>query len=92
MLLDLVLPDMSGFELISLLKQNTATKAMPIIAVSALVEKHQRDRALKLGCDDYLNKPYLIDDLERKIKQFLPQPFFRQILPAMNGFWQLFPA
>lgn len=91
-LLDLVLPDMNGFELIELLKQNNATKDMPIIAVSALVEKHQRDRALELGCDDYLDKPFFIDDLERKIKHFLPKPFFRQKSPKTQGFGQLFLA
>ena len=72
-LLDLVLPDTSGFELASLFRQNQSTQEMPIIAVSALAKEQDRDRALSLGCDDYLTKPYLIDDLCSKICQYLPQ-------------------
>lgn len=53
LLLDLVLPDISGFDLISLLKQNKSTQNMPILAISALASKKERDRALKAGCDDY---------------------------------------
>lgn len=70
-LVDLVLSDISGFELVSNLRQNNSTKNMPIIAVSALVREQYRDLALKSGCDDYLNKPYLIDDLKSKIDRFL---------------------
>lgn len=70
-LVDLVLSDISGFELVNNLRQNNSTKDMSIIAVSALVREQYRDLALKSGCDDYLNKPYLIDDLKRKIDHFL---------------------
>lgn len=72
-LLDLVLPDTSGFELASRLRQNELTREMPIIAVSGLAKEEDRDRALSLGCNDYLTKPYLIEDLQRKICQYLPQ-------------------
>ena len=75
-LLDLVLPDINGLDVVSLLKENQSTKKMPIIAISALVQKNERESALKAGCDDYLEKPYLIDDLKHKISQYLPQPFF----------------
>ena len=71
-LVDLVLSDISGFELVNNLRQNNSTKNMPIIAISALVKEQYRDLALKSGCDDYLDKPYLIDDLKSKIDRFLP--------------------
>lgn len=71
-LLDLVLPDINGFEVIDYLKQNLATQRMPIIAISGLVKIKERDRATAAGCDDYLTKPYLIDDLQQKIRQYLP--------------------
>lgn len=79
-LLDLVLPDIDGFDLVSLFKQNKPTQNMPILAISALVEPEERDRALRTGCDDYLEKPYLIDDLKQKIRQYLPQFFFQKTL------------
>ena len=72
-LLDLVLPDTSGFELATLFRQNEFTQQMPIIAVSALAKQQDRDRALSLGCNDYLTKPYLIEDLRHKICQYLPE-------------------
>ena len=71
-LLDLVLPDINGFEVINRLKENFATQSMPIIAISGLVKIKDRDRATAAGCDDYLAKPYLIEDLHQKIRQYLP--------------------
>ena len=71
-LLDLLLPDTNGFEIASLLRQNKLTQDMPIIAVSGLSKQEDRDRALELGCNDYLLKPYLIDELKTKIYQCLP--------------------
>lgn len=71
-LLDLLLPDTNGFEIASLLRQNKLTQDMPIIAVSGLSKQEDRDRALELGCNDYLLKPYLIDELKAKIYQYLP--------------------
>ncbi len=84
-LLDLILPDMNGFDLISLLKQNESTQDVPIVVISALVRKKERDRALVAGCDDYLEKPYLIDDLKQKICQYLPQSFLAKILPQTKS-------
>ncbi len=81
-LLDLVLPEMSGFELASQLRQNVLTQDMPIIAVSGLAKKQDQERALSLGCNDYLCKPYLIDDLETKIYQHLPRD--RQLSSKRN--------
>jgi CheY-like chemotaxis protein len=72
-LLDLVLSDLDGLELVRLLKKNQLTQNIPIIAISALVRKQDREQALAAGCNDYLNKPYLIDDLDRKVCQYLPQ-------------------
>lgn len=72
-LLDLLLPDTNGFELASLLRQNKSTENVPIIAISGLAQEHDRDRALKMGCNDYLTKPFLIEDLKRKIDRYLPQ-------------------
>ena len=71
-LLDLLLPDTNGFELACLLRQNKLTENVPIIAISGLARDEDRDRALEVGCDDYLSKPYLIEDLKRKIDRYLP--------------------
>ncbi|MCC0178698.1 response regulator [Waterburya agarophytonicola K14] len=75
-LLDLVLPDFNGFELIERFKKQKSTKNMTIVAISALVKTKERDRAFAAGCDEYLEKPYSIDDLTKKIRHYLPQSFF----------------
>lgn len=77
-ILDLVLPDINGFEIISLLRQDKLAKNMPIIAISALARKQEIDRAFKVGCDDYLIKPYLIEDLEQKIRRYLASFFLKK--------------
>ena len=78
-LLDLVLPDSNGFELANSLRHNELTQDLPIIAISALVQDKDRDRAFEFGCNDYLSKPYLIEDLKRKISKYIdvrPKPNF----------------
>lgn len=84
-LIDLVLPDINGFDVVRHLKQSKLTKEMPIIAISALVQEQDRYRAIKAGCDDYLIKPYLINDLDGKIRLYLPEPFFDKIKTKMKG-------
>ena len=76
-LLDLVLPDSNGFDLANSLRHNELTKDLPIIAISALVQDKDRELALEFGCNDYLSKPYMIDDLKRKISKYIdiqPKP------------------
>ncbi len=86
-LLDLVLPDISGFEVINCFKQNPLTKSMPIIAISGLVKLPERDRAAAAGCDDYLTKPYLIEDLQQKIRQYLsPSRLSRTLTQIISSF------
>ncbi|MBE9047109.1 response regulator [Pleurocapsales cyanobacterium LEGE 10410] len=72
-LLDLLLPDTNGFELVRRLRENKLTKNVPIIAISGLAQDSDRDRALWVGCNDYLSKPYLIEDLKHKIDCYLPK-------------------
>ncbi len=70
-LLDVMLEDMSGIDVIQHLRQHKQFEAVPIIAVTALA--HDRDRAITMasGFSDYLVKPYMLDDLEAMLKQHL---------------------
>ncbi len=56
-LMDLRLPDISGWELAEQLKQNEQTRTIPIIAVTAHAMKGDELKALAAGCDDYVSKP-----------------------------------
>lgn len=56
-LLDLSLPGMNGFTLARKLKEDQATRAIPIVAVTSYPEEFSRAEAMSAGCDAYLPKP-----------------------------------
>jgi len=60
-LLDLMLPRVSGWEVTRRLRQSPRTRTVPIIAVSALARPQEREAALHAGCDAYLEKPFTPD-------------------------------
>ena len=55
--MDIQLPGMDGLEAISLLKRDDATRAIPVIAVTALAMKGDEERIRVAGCDGYIAKP-----------------------------------
>lgn len=70
-LLDIMLPDLDGIEVVRRLKQDSRTKSIKIIAVTALARDEDRDRILEAGCEDYISKPYMVDDLEALLRHYL---------------------
>ena len=59
-LLDVMMPDMDGFETCRALKADQATSHIPVVMVTALIERTERVRGLDAGADDFLSKP--VDD------------------------------
>jgi two-component system cell cycle response regulator DivK len=57
-LMDLQLPGMDGLEATALLKASHATRAIPVLALTALAMKGDEERILGAGCDGYIAKPY----------------------------------
>jgi len=70
-LLDIRLPDMNGFEVTRLLKQDDQTKTIPIIAVTALASPEYENKGLESGCDAYIPKPITLTNFLRTIESFL---------------------
>ena len=64
-LLDLMLPGMSGWDVARRLRQSPGTASVPIIAVSALSRPQERESALHAGCDAYVAKPFTPDEIAR---------------------------
>jgi two-component system KDP operon response regulator KdpE len=64
-LLDLGLPDMEGFEVIRALRERTGT---PIVVLSVRGAERDKVRALDLGADDYLTKPFGVEELLARIR------------------------
>lgn len=71
-LLDIMLDDISGTDVLRQLRQHKQFEAVPIIAVTALAHDRDREIAMEAGFADYLVKPYMLDALEAMIKQHLP--------------------
>ncbi|WP_294266446.1 response regulator transcription factor [uncultured Chryseobacterium sp.] len=68
-LLDIMMPEMNGFELAEQIRSKNSE--IPIIFISAKALKEDRIKGLKIGADDYLVKPFSIEELILKIEIFL---------------------
>lgn len=75
-LLDIMLPDINGIEVVHRLRQNPQTMTIPVVAVTALARVEDRDRLLLAGCNEYISKPYMLDELEAVICRYLSQTAF----------------
>lgn len=74
LLLDLSLPKKSGWEVCEELKERLGDEVMPIVALTAHAIKGDREKALRLGFDDYVTKPIDEDVLFATIARHLSQP------------------
>ena len=72
-LLDLSLPKKSGWEVCEELKQTLGDEVMPIIALTAHAIKGDREKALRIGFDDYVTKPIDEDLLFDTVEKYLSQ-------------------
>jgi two-component system phosphate regulon response regulator PhoB len=70
-ILDLMLPEMSGLEVCKVLKKEPATSAIPIIMLTAKAEEVDRIVGLELGADDYITKPFSPRELVLRVKSVL---------------------
>jgi two-component system phosphate regulon response regulator PhoB len=70
-LLDWMLPGMSGVDLARLLRSEARTRMLPIIMLTARAEERDKIEALELGADDYVTKPFSPRELMARIKAVL---------------------
>ncbi|BAZ51156.1 response regulator receiver domain protein [Nostoc sp. NIES-4103] len=70
-MLDILLPGLSGIDVVRQLKQDSLTYHIPVVAVTALATKEDQQQILMAGFDDYISKPYMIEDLEAIIQRQL---------------------
>jgi len=77
-LLDVMMPDMDGFEVCRRLKAGLTTHHLPVVMVTALDQPSDRVRGLDAGADDYVSKPFSPTELVARIRAVL-----RRIRPAL---------
>lgn len=70
-LLDVMMPELDGFEVCRRLKADRATMAIPVIMLTAKAEEIDKVLGLELGADDYLSKPFSMRELMARIKAVL---------------------
>ena len=70
-LMDLQLPDISGFDAVRQLKDHAETRPIPVVAVTAFAMVGDERKALTSGCDAYLAKPILLRDFLDLVEKFI---------------------
>src|ERR1700681_1301729 len=71
LVLDWMLPGLSGIELCRRLRQTVATKNLPIIMLTARGEESDRVRGFETGADDYVTKPFSVNELTARVAALL---------------------
>jgi CheY-like chemotaxis protein len=71
--LDLRLPDMDGLDIARTMKADPKLRSVPVVAITALAMKGDREKALEAGCDEYITKPVdtrtLADNIQAVVEQ-----------------------
>jgi len=80
-LLDLMLPDMPGTEVCRSIKDNPATRTLPVVMLTARGEEIDRVVGFEIGADDYITKPFSVRELVLRIRAVLR----RRELPVTDG-------
>lgn len=71
LLLDIMLPDMDGLQVLEQVRSQAALRSLPIIMVTAKTTELDKVRGLDMGADDYLSKPFGIMELISRVKALL---------------------
>jgi len=68
-LLDILMPEMDGYEVLSLLKSDEETRNIPVIFVTGLINPDDEKKGLDMGAADYISKPFNADDVREKVRK-----------------------
>ena len=66
-LLDIMMPQPDGFKVCQALRSSEETSHIPVILLTALTQIHDKAKGFSVGANDYVTKPYDIDDLQLRI-------------------------
>jgi DNA-binding response OmpR family regulator len=69
---DITMPEMDGFGVLFTLRENVTTSSIPFIFLTASTRTYDRDFGVQLGANDYITKPFKLEQLLAAIKARLP--------------------
>lgn len=84
-LLDVMMPDIDGYEVCKRLKENDNTKDIPVILLTALRKHESLVKGFSLGAIDYISKPFNKDELLARVKNHLDLKFSRDFIIEQNA-------
>ena len=70
-LMDMMMPEMDGYEAIGKMKSNTTLQKIPVIAITAQAMTGDREKCLEAGADGYISKPVNVDELLVLLKKLI---------------------
>ncbi len=83
-LLDVLMPDIDGFELCRRLKASEDTRNIPVVFMTSLVETKHKVKAFEVGAADYITKPFQLEEVIARIQTHLTLRDFQQQLEVKN--------
>ena len=84
-ILDIRLPDIDGYEVAQRLRENRYTKNIPIIFLTEKRGRSERLQGLELGADDYITKPFDIQELRLRVRNALQRSAFGSVSNPVTG-------
>ena len=67
-LLDILMPEMDGYEVLSLLKKTKETQSIPVIFITGLTESENEEKGMALGASDYITKPFSAEIVKLRVR------------------------
>lgn len=72
-LCDILMPEMDGYEFFQAIQEDQSVSSIPFLFLTAYSERKDVEKALSMGAEDYIVKPFDSDDLVVLIKKYLPE-------------------
>lgn len=85
-LLDAVMPEMDGFEVLQKLRSLELTRLIPIVFVTSLKEREDRIKGIEAGCDDFISKPYDKNEILARVNNLLKLNYYRLMVDEKEKF------
>ncbi|WP_457626546.1 diguanylate cyclase [Persephonella sp.] len=82
-LLDIMMPDMDGFEVCRKLKENHRTEDIPVIFITALTDEESIEKAFDVGGSDYITKPFKHKEVLARVKMHLKLKYYQEELKKL---------